>query len=67
MTTMAKTRTSKAQSSNGKIQKLSPERLAELLVPASAKTPEEKEAAFKYATSGPGFKTRVTRSMYRPG
>ena len=38
----------KAQT-NGKIEKLSPERLAELLVPATAKTPEEKEAAFKRA------------------
>jgi purine nucleoside phosphorylase len=64
---MAKAQTKKAQSSNGKIKRLSPERLAELLVPATAKTPEEKEAAFKYATEGPRFKTRVTRDMYRPG
>ncbi len=67
MRTMAKAQTKKAQSSNGKIKRLSPERLAELLVPATAKTPEEKEAAFKYATEGPRFKTRVTRDMYRPG
>jgi hypothetical protein len=52
---------------NGKIEKLSPERLAELFVPAAAMTPEEKEAAFKRATEGLRFKTRVTRDMYRPG
>jgi hypothetical protein len=55
----------KAQS-NGKIKKLSPERLAELLVPATAKTPEEKEAALKRATTGLRAKVRVTRDMYRP-
>jgi hypothetical protein len=65
MTSMAKAQTKKAQS-NGKIKRLSPERLAELLVPATAKTPEEKEAAFKRATEGLRFKTRVTRDMYRP-
>jgi hypothetical protein len=54
-------------STNGKIEKLSPERLAELFVPAKAITPEEKRAALKRATSGPGFKTRITRDMYRPG
>ncbi len=46
MATMAKTqtkkaRTSKVQSSNGKIQRLSPEELAEYFVPATCKTPEE--------------------------
>ena len=51
---------------NGKIEKLSPERLAELLVPATCKTPEEKRAAIKRATTGLRFKTRITRSMYRP-
>ncbi len=57
----------KAQTNgNGKIKRLSPERLAELMVPATAKTPEEKEAAFKRATEGLRFKTRVTRDMYRP-
>lgn len=55
----------KAQA-NGKIKKLSPERLAELLVPATAKTPEEKEAALKRATEGLRVKVRVTRDMYRP-
>ena len=55
----------KAQT-NGKIKKLSPERLAELLVPATAKTPEEKEAAFKRATEGLRVNVRVTRDMYRP-
>jgi hypothetical protein len=66
MTSMAKVRTGKAQSS-GKIKRLSPERLDELRVPATAKTPEEKEAAFKRATTGLRFKTRITRDMYRPG
>ncbi len=56
----------KAQS-NGKIEKLSPERLAELRVPAAYETVEERRAALKRATSGLGFKTRVTRDMYRPG
>ena len=53
----------KAQT-NGKIEKLSPERLAELLVPATAKTPEEKEAAFKRATEGLRVNVRVTPDMY---
>jgi hypothetical protein len=35
-------------------------------VPATAKTPEEKEAAFKRATTGLRAKVRVTRDMYRP-
>ena len=65
MTTMAKAQTKKAQS-NGKIKLLSPERLAELFVPATAMTPEEKEAAFKYATTGLRANVRVTRDMYRP-
>jgi hypothetical protein len=56
----------KAQT-NGKIKKLSPERLAELFVPATAMTPEEKRAALKRATTGLRFKTRITRDMYRPG
>jgi len=62
-----KARTSKVQSSNGKIQRLSPEELAEYFVPATCKTPEEKRAAIKRATTGLRFKTRITRSMYRPG
>jgi hypothetical protein len=60
------TSVAKAQA-NGKIKRLSPEELAELLVPAVCKTPEEKRAAIKRATTGLRFKTRVTRSMYRPG
>lgn len=51
---------------NGKIQRLSPERLAELRVPATAKTPEEKQAALKRATEGLRVNVRVTRDMYRP-
>ncbi len=61
MTGMAKVQT------NGKIERLSPERLAELFVPATCKTPEEKRAALKRATTGLRFKTRITRDMYRPG
>ena len=61
MTFMAKAQT------NGKIKRLSSEELAELLVPAVCKTPDEKRAAIKRATTGLRFKTRVTRSMYRPG
>ena len=56
----------KAQT-NGKIEKLSPEELAEFFVPAVYKTPEEKRAALKRATTGLRFKTRITRDMYRPG
>jgi hypothetical protein len=47
---------------NGKIQRLSPE----LRVPATAKTPEEKQAALKRATEGLRVNVRVTRDMYRP-
>jgi hypothetical protein len=65
MKIMAKAK-AKAQT-NGKIEKLSPERLAELFVPAVYKTPEEKRAAIKRATTGLRFKTRITRDMYRPG
>lgn len=54
-------------STNGKIEKLSPERLAELFVPATAMTPEEKRAALKRATTGLRVNVRVTRDMYRPG
>jgi hypothetical protein len=65
MTSMAQAQTKRARS-NGKIEKLSPEELAEFLVPATAKTPEEKEAAFKRATTGLRANVRVTRDMYRP-
>jgi hypothetical protein len=51
---------------NGKIKRLSAEELAELLVLPTCKTPEEKRAAIKRATTGLRFKTRITRSMYRP-
>jgi len=51
---------------NGKIKRLSAEELAELMVPATAKTPEEREAALKRATTGLLAKVRVTRDMYRP-
>jgi len=66
MAFMAKVQTKKAQT-NGKIKRLSPEELAELLVPAVCKTSEEKRAAIKRATTGLRFKTRITRGMYRPG
>ncbi len=66
MRSVAKAQTKKAQT-NGKIKRLSAEELAELLVPAVCKTPEEKRAAIKRATTGLRFKTRITRSMYRPG
>jgi hypothetical protein len=59
---MAKAQTN----SNGTIEKLSPERLAELFVPAKAKTPEEKRAALKRATTGLRFKTPITLDLYRP-
>ena len=51
---------------NGRPERLSPERPAELLVPAVYKTPEEKRAALKRATTGLRAKVRVTRDMYRP-
>jgi hypothetical protein len=54
------------QQTNGKIKRLSAEELAELMVPATAKTPEEKEAALRRATTGLRAKVRVTRDMYRP-
>jgi hypothetical protein len=55
----------KAQT-NGRPEPLSPERLAELRVPAVYKTPEEKREALKRATEGLRVKVRVTRDMYRP-
>lgn len=58
MRAVAKART------NGKIERLSPEELAELMIPATAKTPEEKRAALKRATEGLRFKTRITPDMY---
>lgn len=38
----------------------------ELRVPATAETPEEKQAALKRATEGLRVNVRVTRDMYRP-
>lgn len=49
---------------NGRPAPLSPERLAELMVPAVYKTPEEKRAALKRATEGLRVKVRVTPDMY---
>jgi hypothetical protein len=66
MTSMAKTRTKKARSGNGKIEKLSPERLAELTHPPAYETVEERRAALKRATTGLRANVRVTRDMYRP-
>lgn len=51
---------------NGKIERLSPERMAELRHPAKYETLEEKRAAVKRATEGLRFSVRVTRDMYRP-
>ena len=49
---------------NGKIERLSPEELAKLMIPATAKTAEQKRAALKRATEGLRFKTRITPDMY---
>jgi len=70
MATMAKAqtktaRTSKVQSSNGKIDRLSPEELAEMTHPPAYDTIEERRAALKRATTGLRFKTRITLDMYR--
>jgi hypothetical protein len=57
-------------STNGKIEikRLSAEELAEITHPPKYKTIEERRAVLKWATStGPRFKTRITRDMYRPG
>jgi hypothetical protein len=66
MTVMAKVRTSKAQSSNGKIDRLSAKELAEMTTPPKYATIEERRAALKRATTGLRAKVRVTRDMYRP-
>jgi hypothetical protein len=58
MKAMAKTQT------NGKIERLSPERLAELTHPPAYKTVEERRAALKRATEGFRVKVRVTPDMY---
>jgi hypothetical protein len=49
---------------NGRPERLSPERLAELTHPPVYKTPEEKRAALKRATEGLRVKVRVTPDMY---
>jgi hypothetical protein len=58
--------TKQQKQANGKPERLSPERLAELMRPATAETLEEKRAAIKRATEGLRVKVRVTRDMYRP-
>jgi hypothetical protein len=54
------------ETSNGKLERLSPEELAELRRPATAKSIEEKRAAVAQATQGLRVKVRVTPSMYDP-
>jgi hypothetical protein len=49
---------------NGRPERLSPERLAELTHPPVYKTPEERRAALKQATEGFRVKVRVTPDMY---
>ncbi len=68
MKVMAKVK-AKAQS-NGQVEikRLSAEELAENTTPSKYNTVEERRSALKWATStGPRFKTRITRDMYRPG
>lgn len=55
-----------SKQANGRPERLSPERLAELTHPPKYKTVEERRAALKAATEGLRFKVRVTRDMYRP-
>jgi hypothetical protein len=57
-------RTVATKQTNGRPERLSPERLAELTHPARYKTPEEKRAALKRATEGLRVKVRVTPDMY---
>jgi hypothetical protein len=52
------------ETGNGKLERLSPEELAELRRPATAKSIEEKRAAVAQATQGLRVKVRVTPSMY---
>jgi hypothetical protein len=49
---------------NGRPERLSPERLAELRRPATAETLDEKRAAVKRATEGLRVNVRVTPDMY---
>jgi hypothetical protein len=57
-------RTVATKQTNGRPERLSPERLAELRRPAMAKTLEEKRAALMRATEGLRVKVRVTPDMY---
>jgi hypothetical protein len=50
---------------NGKIKRLSAERIAEL-TRVSTLTPEERREAVRRATAGLRVGVRVTREMYRP-
>ncbi len=52
------------ETGNGRLERLSPEELAELRRPATAKSIEEKRAAVAQATQGLRVKVRVTPSMY---
>jgi hypothetical protein len=49
---------------NGRSERLSPEELAGLMRPATAKSSEEKREAVQRATRGLRVKVRVTPSMY---
>ncbi len=49
---------------NGRPERLNPERLAELTHPPAYKTLEERRAALKQATGGFRVKVRVTPDMY---
>jgi hypothetical protein len=52
------------QPGNEKLERLSPEEIAALRRPATAKSIEEKRAAITQATRGLRVKVRVTPSMY---
>ncbi len=68
MKVMAKVKAKAKAQTNGNLKRLSAEELAEITTPSKYKTVEERRAALKRATStGPRFKTRITRDMYRPG
>jgi hypothetical protein len=49
---------------NGRLERLSPERLAELTRPPTYRSPEARRAALKQATEGFRVKVRVTPDMY---
>jgi hypothetical protein len=57
-------RTVTTKQTNGRPERLSPEELAALMRPATAKSLEEKREAVRRATSGLRIKVRVTPSMY---